>query len=410
MKELSTGVAAAPEELRHRRQWHGPFLFVVTWAVVLIYAMTAHLTNGQRADFGREWMAGRLIVSGQGRFLYEPDHQQAVLGPQLDDESLARLYIPGVGWLTYPPVQGLVYAPLGALPPKAAQWCVVELSLAAVVLAGLALSRSTAGTVSAPAIVLAVLLQPAFFCNVGLGQNAALTLILIFGGWCLGKQGQWLTAGLVWGCLAYKPTWGVAVVWIPLALGQPRAYLGMFLSAATLALLTLPFCGIDAWFSWWEVARRVETGYADVVKWEWMRRDLTGLIRQTLGDIHPLWGWIGLILVVMVTAIVWRRSAGTSLRLTRDALVLSAVVLTCPRFMFYDIVMAAPAMVVALSEWTGLSKWSRVILLALVLAYFAAFPLGYGAWPLFWAVETASILGLWLWCVWQLVPSCRNAG
>ena len=260
------------------------------------------------------------------------------------------------------------------------------------------------------AAVLSVLVQPAFFCNVGLGQNAAITLALIIGGWSLSKQGHPLAAGLVWGFLAYKPTWGIAVCWIPLVVGQPRAYVGMFLSAGALSLLTLPVCGVGAWISWFEVGHRVEAGYADALKWEWFRRDLTGLINQVFGATHPVWGWIAMASVVAVTAVVWRRSASNPLRPARDAVILSAIVLTCPRFMYYDILMATPAMVVALSGWKDLAKGARKVLLALILAYFAAWPLGFDVWPWFWPVETASILGVWLWCLWQLIPCGTSVG
>lgn len=184
----------------------------------------------------------------------------------------------------------------------------------------------------------------------------------------------------------------------------------MFLSAAALSLLTLPFCGIDAWISWFEVAHRVESGYAEVLKWEWMRRDLTGLMNQCFGPTHPLLGWIAMTAVVVVTATAWRRSASHPHHPARDALILSAIVLSCPRFMYYDIVMATPAMLVALSGWNDLAKGARIVLSALILAYFAAWPLGFGVWPWFWPVETASILGVWLWCLWQLIPCCTSAG
>ena len=81
--------------------------------------------------------------------------------------------------------------------------------------------------------------------------------------------------------------------------------------------------------------------------------------------------------VVAVTAVVWRRSASHPHNPARDALILSAIVLSCPRFMYYDILMATPAMLVALSGWKTLAKEARILLSALVLAYFAALPLGF---------------------------------
>ena len=168
-----------------------------------IYSISAGQTVGHRGDLGRMWIAGRFVAEGRGASLYDPVQQEAALRPYLDDDNIAGLHMKGIGWLTYPPVQGVLYAPLGATSPAAAQWWMVQISLCAVVVAAFGLSRIHSHGVSASVAILTLLLQPAFFSNVASGQNATVTLAIIVVGWGLLLRDRAILAGAVWGLLAY---------------------------------------------------------------------------------------------------------------------------------------------------------------------------------------------------------------
>lgn len=389
------------DDRRTRGPWRTSLTHLAAVAAVTFYAVTAHHTRGHEADFGKQWLAARLVVTGQGRQLYDLDRQRAEMRKHYSERIIDLLWVPGIGIPTYPPVQALLYAPLGALSPSRAQWVVVQISLLAVVLTGLCVRRMTAGAISCSAVVLAILLLPAFLFTVGLGQNSAVSLAIVAGGWSLLGTGRGFWAGALWGLLVYKPPWLLAVAWVPAVVARPRAYVGLALTSAVLITATLPFCGVESWIAWVELGERIESGYGSLPKWIWYRRDLTGLVRHTVSDDHAvLLGGIGIAGIVLVTTWTWRRGSGQFQTAgARAAAVVSAVVLTCPRFMFYDITLAALPSFLALSDWKQLGRLSRACLVGMLAAIWGGPLLGYGTWPWFWPVETAGLVGLWIWSV-----------
>ena len=387
----------APKSLR----W---WLLIANVCVGLcIYIITAHLTVGHRGDLGRMWMAGRLVAEGRGASLYDPVQQEAALRTYLDEDTIEGLHMSGIGWLTYPPVQGILYAPFGATSPSSAQWWMVQISLCAVIIAAIGMSRVPSGGVPASVVVLTLLFQPAFFSNVGSGQNATVTLAIIVVGWSLLLRDRAVLAGAVWGLLAYKPTWGLAVCWIPIVTGYPKAYLGMFASGMVLVITSIAICGAHAWAEWFEIARQVEAGYASNSDWVWARRDLVGLLQHIFGGVSPIVSWGISAIVVLVTALVHnKRSCDISGRI-QGSLLFCGVVLSCTKFMYYDILMATPAFLLAWSEWKQLTRAPALLLVILSSLFFGAFLIGYGAWPFCLPLETAATLGLWLWCIWLVM-------
>ena len=366
------------------------------------YSISAGQTVGHRGDLGRMWIAGRIVAEGKGASLYDPVQQETALRPYLDDDNIAGLHMKGIGWLTYPPIQGVLYAPLGATSPAAAQWWMVQISLCAVVVAAIGLSRIHSHGVSASVAILTLLLQPAFFSNVASGQNATVTLAIIVVGWGLLLRDRAILAGAVWGLLAYKPTWALAVCWIPMATRHPKAYFGMFASGMFLVITSMALCGFQAWIDWFEIARKVEAGYASNPDWVWARRDLTGLIEHLWGVVSPVVSWAFSAILVLITALILnKRSSDISGRI-EGSLLFCGVALSCSKFMYYDILMATPAFLLAWSEWKQLTRSSAVVLTLLSSLFFGAFLFAYNTWPLCLPLETAATLGLWLWSIWLL--------
>ena len=387
----------APKSL----QW---WLCVANACVALcFYITTAHLGVGHRGDLGRMWMAGRLVAEGQGESLYDPVQQEATLRLYLDKDTIQDLHQKGIGWLTYPPVQGILYAPLGATSPAAAQWWMVQISLCAVILAAFGMSRATSGVVPASIVVLTLLFQPAFFCNVGSGQNATVTLAIVVVGWSLLQRDRSVLAGAVLGLLAYKPTWGLAVCWIPMVTGHPRAYLGMFASGMFLVIASIAICGAHVWAEWFEIARQVEVGYASHGDWVWARRDLVGLLEHGFGKVSSIVSWGITTCVVLLTALALHQRSGKSSERIQGSLLFCGVVLSCTKFMYYDILMATPAFLLAWSEWKQLTRARAFVLTILSSLFFGAFLFAYDTWPLCLPLETAATLGLWMWCIWLLM-------
>src|SRR5262245_275833 len=78
------------------------------------YVGTAHLTHGHEADFGKQWLAARMVASGQGKQLFDLSAQRAELERNYDREVIDRgIWRDGIGGPTYPPPLALMLAPLG---------------------------------------------------------------------------------------------------------------------------------------------------------------------------------------------------------------------------------------------------------------------------------------------------------
>ena len=403
---IEPNVTSPPSDSKSLGWW---LLVANASCVLCFYSFTAGQTAGHRGDLGRMWIAGHLVPEGRGASLYDTAQQEAALRPHLDNDTIAGLHMKGIGWLTYPPVQGLLYAPLGATSPASAQWWMVQISLCAVVVAAFGLSRTRNNHVSASVTVLTLLLQPAFLGNVASGQNATVTLAIIVVGWTFLLRDKTVLAGAVWGLLAFKPTWSLAVCWIPIATRHPRAYLGMFASGMFLVMASIAVCGPQAWIDWFEIARKVEAGYASNPDWRWARRDLVGLLEHVVGTLSPIVSWAVSGIVVVMTALILNKRASDIQGRLEGSLLFGGIVLSCTKFMYYDILMATPAFLLAWSEWPRLTRTSRSVLFILSSLFFGAFLLGNGAWPLCLPLETAATLGLWLWCIGLLLHG-RSVG
>ncbi len=378
---------------------------VAALAAVVFYVGTAHLTKGHEADFGKQWLAARLVATGHGRDLFDKDAQRAELerhyATQVIDHGIWR---EGIGGPTYPPTLAVVFAPLGWLSPRWAQFVIVQFSVLLVIVSAVALSRSVASRISWELATLATLTFPSFFLAVGVGQNSAMSLAIVVGGFCLLARDRDFLAGVVWGLFALKPTWGFAVAWLPLVLARPRVYAGMFASSAALVALTLPVCGIDAWLDWLAVVRQTELYYQTLPRWTALSRDLPGLLRR----INPhgeteLAGWGIVFGTILVTAGTWwtaRRSRGVELHGPRTVALLAGVVLACPRFMFYDMTLAVVPVLVGLAGWREMDRRSKWLFAAIAASLWCGAGIGYVRWVMLGPpLDTFALIALWLWAV-----------
>src|SRR5262249_8062545 len=159
--------------------------------------------------------------------LFDLTAQRAELERNYDREVIDRgIWRDGIGGPTYPPPLAILLAPLGWLSPHWAAWLLVELSLAAVLLTPRLLHPLTSDRIHWAVATLGILTMPSFFLAIGVGQNSALSLLILVAGLTLASNGNCVWSGVVWGLFLYKPTWGLAVCWIPAVMGRPRVYLG----------------------------------------------------------------------------------------------------------------------------------------------------------------------------------------
>jgi hypothetical protein len=171
-------------------------------------------------DFSNVYAAGRLTWQGRPSQAYEPALQHAAEKAVFDGRD-----VPFYGW-HYPPFFFAVAVIVAAVPYG---WG-LALWLAASFAAYLAAIRAI---LPRPETLLTAAAFPAVFVNIGHGQNGFLTAALLGGALHWLDRRPWL-AGILIGCLAYKPQFGVL---IPLALVAGGRWRTIAAAAATVAVL-----------------------------------------------------------------------------------------------------------------------------------------------------------------------------
>jgi hypothetical protein len=278
-------------------------LLVVTWSV---YAYRTAMQERQQgwvsSDVGWQWMLGHALVQSELSQSYtvaagERWLREGYSGQELDTMTFqlfrkGRERLPakdGIDGPLYPPTAAFFFSIYGVLTPRQAHALGVILGLLYTVLAAFLIQGITRGRLNASLAALVLCFFPHHFAGLLLGQNHALTLLILTLGWWLVGRGKPYLAGLVWGLLIYKPVFLLALLLVPLSLLNWRLFLGMVTSSACLFLATLPFTqGLEPWKRWTVVGQRASTIYELDRRWIWLSRDLAGLPRRAMWNAETL--------------------------------------------------------------------------------------------------------------------------
>lgn len=473
---LASLIALAALALIGQSLWSDPSWFLrrpsrnrFAWVLAIVVSLhfldaTWNTTGPNTCDFACQWLMGRAFFENRAQELYVIGKQKEILALGYQGEELDRLVRDillkgkdqepeGTEGPLYPPTDGLIMMPFAMLEPRAAHSVLTLVYVQLVFLSGLLIRDITRGRLGMGEATLICLVFPNFMQGLILGQNSSLTLAIVTGGWALWGRGRPLLAGLVWGLLAYKPVFAVALIWVPLVLWNWRFLAGMIGSGLAFCLATLPWCGIAPWLRWFQVGKNASDLYSIDPNWVWMSRDLVGLPRREMWDWEHLrnhlelitaqriwdhqqmqtvqsgptetmigfallFGVIGLsIAVFLLTS--WRvRSEdlpGRGVWGPRPAFLLFGALLTVFHFMHYDMQPLALPMCLLFAGFDRLSWPSRVILIGLMLGLLYChmdLSLGFGSEkrPPF---ETFLLLLLWAWSggltVWEAARFSRRA-
>lgn len=331
------------------------------------------LMNGQPLGCLANWAAARkhwqrdpeAYLAAAAMFLSARDAMGvAALGSvhqHFEEDPLKPLrdpHFPAIGGPLYPPINALYYAPLALLPPQFAYRLSQVVSILLGFLAGLGIRHISRGQIWWPLASAGVIAFPGFGDSLNLGQNAAVTLAILTWGWVIMARGRQALGGCAWGLLAFKPVWAMTFFLIPLLTGRWRACRTMVLTAAALALATLPFVGLHSWREWLKVGQEASLVYKADVKWIHLSRDILSIPRRWLdfsNNNHDTWvgrrddfttsmvGWALLVLFLELTIRVAlsrrhqvRQPVGPG-----PAFLFLGAWLTCFHFMYYDLLLAA---------------------------------------------------------------------
>jgi hypothetical protein len=323
-------------------------------------------------DFSNVWTAGRMALDGRAAdaWIWSKDFaaQQAVHGPRLTE-----LY----GW-HYPPPFLLVAAALATLPYVAALvvWQLATLAPFTWLMWRLVPRRET---------ILLTLAAPVTLICLTHGHNGFLTALLLGGGLALLDRRP-LIAGLLFGCLIYKPQFALVIPPLLLACRSWRAILGAALSASALIAATLAIWGWPVWQAFLDslpltqhvVIEQGVTGFYKIMS-------PFAAIRLWGGSIGVAYTVQAVATLAAVGAVVWAAWRRQRPEL-RNAIVCAAVLISTPYVLDYDLVVLLPALAflwidARRSGWQSYDKSAMALvwiapLLARQVAEYTYAPLG----------------------------------
>ena len=274
-------------------------------------------------DFSQVWTAGRMALDGQAANVWDWDKhfavQRALHGPQL---------VEYYGW-HYPPPFLLLAATLASLPylPALLVW------QAATLVPFAALVRKMTGR---PEAWLFVLAAPVSLICVLHGHNGFLTALLLGGG-LLALEKRPFAAGLLLGCLVYKPQFALILPLLLLITGNWRAIAGAAVSSVGLLALTYGIWGWPVWQAFIDslpLTRRVVIE-AGTTGWEKIMSPFSA-IRSWGGGIKVAYAVQAIASTAAIAVSLWMaRAARPDLR---NAAVTATVLIATPYVLDYDFV------------------------------------------------------------------------
>ena len=280
-------------------------------------------------DFSNVYAAGALTWQGRPAEAYVPALQHAE-----EKAVFGGREVPFFGW-HYPPFFFAVAVIVAALPYA---WG-LALWLAASFAAYLAAIRAI---LPRPETLLVATAFPAVFVNIGHGQNGFLTAALLGGALQLLDRRPWLPGVLI-GCLAYKPQFGVLIPVALLAGGRWRTIAAAAATIAALVALSFVTLGGGVWHA-----------FADSMTLHPDRRARTG--RHRLGedpvdilsgadvgrDVQLAYAVQIALALMLAASLAWLWHSDAAFELKASALATGSLLAT-PYVLDYDLVVLAVA-------------------------------------------------------------------
>ncbi len=315
-------------------------------------------------DFVSFYAASKLALTGHAADAWNP------AAHRIAENSLFR---GPHGYLAffYPPPYLLVCWPLALLPYgwSALAWMTGTTAVALGLLRTFFRRLRPEGAI--PLVVL--LAFPAVWINIGCGQNGAVTLAILTGGFLLMDRRPFI-AGLILGLMVIKPQLAICLPFVlgGAALADPNRWKTFFatgfsaLALCAIAWLAVGSTGYAAFFANSTYAREVlNQGLVDPAL---MQSLYAGL--RTLGTpmtaAYALQGLLSVVVLAMAayTAFKYRPSG-----LTLGALTISATVLATPFLLDYDLLLTALPLgwLVLTGAKNGFRNWEKLLLLVAFL-------------------------------------------
>jgi Glycosyltransferase family 87 len=307
-------------------------------------------------DFSDVWAAGKMALDGHAADAWNWNKHFAVQR-SLHGPHLTELY----AW-HYPPPFLLLASTLALLPyvPALLGWQLVTLVPFVKVMHRLVTGRDT---------LLLTLAAPATLLCLTQGQNGFLTALLMTGGLMLLDRRP-IAAGLLLGCLIYKPQFGL-VLPVVLVIGRHwRAVGGAFVSASILIGTTLALWGWSVWQAFinsLSITRTMVVEHSAAGFFKIMSP--FAAVRMWGGSISLAYS-VQSVFTAAAIAAVFGISLGSSRTEVRNATVCAAAVVATPYVLDYDLVVLLPALAWLYADGRrhGFRSWDGTIMAVVWMA------------------------------------------
>lgn len=300
--------------------------------------------NLKGTDFLHFYTLGSLAMERGGNDLYNINAQAALAAQRVPDAVGIR-YLP-----LYPPQVSLVFSPLARLPYSwalAVWWTITALLYGLccyAIFKTCATLRNWPGTTA-----LLCFAYPAFFHLIAWGQTSAIALACFTCAFLLLRNHREFSAGLAFGCLAFKPQLGLAVAIIFVAIQSWKIVAGAVISGAAQFACGYLYYGGGALRGWMRTLARIP-----ILLPAFEPRPYQTHCLRTFWSMMIPWDGLAVGLYVLSAAVVlawaisiWKSREPLSLRYSA---LLLATVLVSPHLTVYDLVILAPC-ILLLVDW-----------------------------------------------------------
>lgn len=333
-----------------RLRAHGTILALCLWSLYAWNVATPGLRdrngNLKGTDFLHLYTLGSLATAHRGADLYNTN-AQAALAAQRVPQAAGIRYLP-----LYPPQVSIFFAPLAHFSYG---WALVLWWGCSAVIYGICCFSVWRACPSlrnyARTVVILAMAYPAFFHLIAWGQTSALALACFTLAFFLLRDRHEFVAGLVLGCLIFKPQLGIAAAIVFVSVGAWKTVLAATLSAAGQLALGVLYYGIEPFRHWIRLLWNVGAVLPLLEPKPYQTHSL-----RTFWSMLLPWPRLSLALYLLSAAFIvgltiasWRRSQAVPLPLRYSAL-LFATVLVAPHLTVYDLVILAPAFLL-LADW-----------------------------------------------------------
>jgi alpha-1,2-mannosyltransferase len=323
-------------------------LAVCLWSIYVWNIATPglHDRNGnlKGTDFLHFYTLGSLAVAHRGGDLYDMKAQAALAAQRVPAAAGIR-YLP-----LYPPQVSLLFAPLAHLPYgwALAVWWTLSAAIYGVCCYSVWRVCFNLREYGRLVAVLSVGF-PGFVHLIAWGQTSALVLACFTLMFFLLRSRDEFLAGVVLGCLIFKPQLALAAAIVFFSIGAWKVMLGAALSAVGQLAVGVLYYGMEPLRWWFDVLRNVRHVLPQLEPRPYQTHSLRTFwtLLMPWGDFAFALYVLSAIVVLGLTIACWKRRATLALRYS---CLLLASVLVAPHLTVYDLVILAPAFLL-LANW-----------------------------------------------------------